>query len=173
MGLLLQIKEKRQALAALKGQLQQEKLQLAVEARWVGALQVDCLFVSWPAFSCFTLAPCSHRATHCDMLPACLPPLAFIVCTHTHTHSYHAKELAAANQTSKRLQQAQLHRMQQELQLLEQQLDLEGAVCTATVSFLNSKASSLQDDSVSWHARREEDAQNKEREVEVSRWQRW
>ena len=40
---------------------------------------------------------------------------------------------------------AELKQVQQELQLLEQQLDIEGAVCTATVSFLNSKASSLQE----------------------------
>lgn len=81
--------------------------------------------------------------------------------------SYHAKELAAANQTSKRLQEVQLQHMQQELQLLEQQLDIEDAVRSTTVSFLNSKASSLQEATVGWHSRREEDAQNKEREVEV------
>lgn len=81
--------------------------------------------------------------------------------------SYHAKELAAANQTSQRLQEVQLQHMQQELELLEQQLDIEAAVRSTTVSFLNSKASSLQEATVAWHSRREDDAQNKEREVEV------
>lgn len=81
--------------------------------------------------------------------------------------SYHAKELEAGNQTSRRLQEAQLRRMQEELQLLEQQLEIEGAVRSASVSFLAAKASNLQEASVSWHSRREEDAQNKEREIEV------
>jgi hypothetical protein len=65
------------------------------------------------------------------------------------------------------LQEVQLQHVQQKLQLLEQQLDIEDAVRSTTVSFLNSKASSLQEATVGWHSRREEDAQNKEREVEV------
>jgi len=81
--------------------------------------------------------------------------------------SYHAKELEAGNQTGRRLQEAQLRRMQEELQLLEQQLEIEGAVRSASVSFLAAKASNLQEASVLWHSRREEDAQNKEREIEV------
>jgi hypothetical protein len=81
--------------------------------------------------------------------------------------SYHAKKLAAANQTSRRLQNLQLQNMQQELQLLEQQLDIERASQSTTVSFLNSKASSLHDATVSWHARQEEHALTKEREIEV------
>jgi hypothetical protein len=84
-----------------------------------------------------------------------------------HGSSYHAKELAAANQTSRRLQNLQLQHMQQELQLLEQQLDIERAARSTAVSFLNSKASSLHDATVSWHARQEEDALTKEREIEV------
>jgi hypothetical protein len=58
--------------------------------------------------------------------------------------------------------------MQQELQTLEQQLEIEGAVRSTTVSFLNLKASSLQEATVSWHSKREEDALNKERELEVT-----
>ena len=87
--------------------------------------------------------------------------------SHSYSCSYHAKELAASNQTQKRLQEAELQHMQQELQLLEQQLELEGAVRAASVSFLAAKAGSLQEATVSWHSRREDDAQSKERELEV------
>jgi Skp family chaperone for outer membrane proteins len=82
--------------------------------------------------------------------------------------SYHAKELAAANQTSRRLQEVQLQHMQQKLQTLEQQLEIEGAVPATTVSFLNLKAGSLQEATASWHSKREEDALNREQELEVS-----
>lgn len=68
-----------------------------------------------------------------------------------------------------RLQEAELRHMQQELHLLEQQVGLEDAVRSATVSFLTAKASSWQEASASWHTRRADDAQSKEREVEVGR----
>jgi hypothetical protein len=58
--------------------------------------------------------------------------------------------------------------MQQELQTLEQQLEIEGAVRSTTVNFLNLKVGSLQEATVSWHSKREDDALNKEQELEVS-----
>lgn len=57
--------------------------------------------------------------------------------------------------------------MQQELHLLEQQLEIEAAVSSTTISFLNTKVSSLQEAAVSWHSKQEDDALSKEQEVEV------
>lgn len=82
-------------------------------------------------------------------------------------NSYHCKDLAASNQTSRRLQAAELERMQQELALVQQQLDTEASVRAAAVGFLHAKAGSHQESVVAWHARCEEDLLSKERDVEV------
>jgi hypothetical protein len=57
--------------------------------------------------------------------------------------------------------------MQQELQQLQQQLEVEGRVRAAAVSFLAAKAASHQEAALSWHQRREQDGHGKERAIEV------
>jgi hypothetical protein len=81
--------------------------------------------------------------------------------------SYHANDLSAANQTQRRLQAAELERMQQELAQLQQQLEIEASVRAAAVTCLAAKAAHHAESAAGWHTRREEDVVSKEREIEV------
>lgn len=121
-------------------------------SRCLSRRAIKCCRYPWPSSCCATSYLLKGARSACFFL---------------YGSSYHAKKLVAANQTSRRLQNLQLQQMHQELQLLEQQLEIERASQSTTVSFLNSKANSLHDATVSWHARQEEDALTKEREIEV------
>eukprot|EP00882_Tetradesmus_deserticola_P024171 GHRQ01026403.1.p1 GENE.GHRQ01026403.1~~GHRQ01026403.1.p1 ORF type:complete len:280 (+),score=130.70 GHRQ01026403.1:1215-2054(+) len=81
---------------------------------------------------------------------------------------FHKKDLAATNQATRRQQHSTLDDMEAQLGLLQQQMEIERSVHAAVSDFLSSKAGQLQDDSVGWHGRREEDGRTKERALEVS-----
>jgi len=80
---------------------------------------------------------------------------------------YHEKDLAAANQCTRRLQRAELTSMSERLALLRQQIEIERSISAAAVEYLGRVAVARQDDAVGWGSKREEDAHAKERQNEV------
>lgn len=62
----------------------------------------------------------------------------------------------------------QLEDLAKELALVQQQLEIERAVHATTAEFLKKLGGRLQDDRTRWAASREEDAAQRERELDVS-----
>ena len=57
--------------------------------------------------------------------------------------------------------------MEQELLLLRQQIDIERNIHAAALEYLSQVSSGLQEQTVSWGTRRDEDLHSKERDIEV------
>lgn len=77
------------------------------------------------------------------------------------------KELKAGNESSKRLETTRLDDMRKELTLLRQQIEIEKNVHAATGEFLKKLSAKLQEESVKWSQKHEEDLSHKERELEA------
>ncbi|GIL95843.1 hypothetical protein Vretimale_1777 [Volvox reticuliferus] len=80
---------------------------------------------------------------------------------------YLSKELTAANEHERRLQRTQLQDLLKELGLVQQQIDIEKAVHATQAEFLRQIAAKMQEDSVSWASRHDEDLAAREKELEM------
>ncbi|GLC39465.1 Dynein regulatory complex protein 9 [Pleodorina starrii] len=80
---------------------------------------------------------------------------------------YLGKELTAANEHERRLQRTQLEDLLKELGLVQQQIDIEKAVHATQAEFLRQIAGKMQEDSVTWASRHDEDLAAREKELEL------
>eukprot|EP00197_Chlamydomonas_leiostraca_P007849 CAMPEP_0202859022 /NCGR_PEP_ID=MMETSP1391-20130828/1320_1 /ASSEMBLY_ACC=CAM_ASM_000867 /TAXON_ID=1034604 /ORGANISM="Chlamydomonas leiostraca, Strain SAG 11-49" /LENGTH=393 /DNA_ID=CAMNT_0049538019 /DNA_START=96 /DNA_END=1274 /DNA_ORIENTATION=+ len=79
---------------------------------------------------------------------------------------YIGKDLTAGNEASRRLENTSLADMRRELTLVRQQIDIEASVHAATVDFLRRLATKLQEESINWGSRHDDDLGGKDRDLE-------
>mmetsp|Transcript_39712 Transcript_39712/g.88232 ORF Transcript_39712/g.88232 Transcript_39712/m.88232 type:complete len:409 (+) Transcript_39712:167-1393(+) len=78
-----------------------------------------------------------------------------------------ARDSTAKNEHLRRLEQTQLEDMRKELTLVRQQIEIEANVHAATAEFLRRMATKLQEESINWGARHDEDLYNRDRDLEM------
>ncbi|GAX76182.1 hypothetical protein CEUSTIGMA_g3626.t1 [Chlamydomonas eustigma] len=82
---------------------------------------------------------------------------------------YQDKSSTAKNEHLSRLETTQLEDLRKELVLVQQQIEIETNVSEATEEFLRHLATKLQEQSINWSSRREDDLNSKEMELEQLR----
>ncbi|KAG2487554.1 hypothetical protein HYH03_013833 [Edaphochlamys debaryana] len=80
---------------------------------------------------------------------------------------YLQKGLGAGNEHERRLQRTQLEDLLKELGLVQQQIDIEKAVHATQAEFLRQVAQQMQEDSVNWQSKHDEDLAAREKELEL------
>ena len=68
---------------------------------------------------------------------------------------------------ARRLEQTTLDDMRKELALVRQQIEIERSVYAATADFMKKLAGRLQEESIRWSQRHDDDLNNRERDLEV------
>mmetsp|Transcript_14435 Transcript_14435/g.25193 ORF Transcript_14435/g.25193 Transcript_14435/m.25193 type:complete len:410 (+) Transcript_14435:94-1323(+) len=77
------------------------------------------------------------------------------------------KDSTATNEALRRLENCELADMRKELGLLQHQIEIETSVHQATVDFLRRASTTLQEESISWGTRHDEELAAKGRELEL------
>uniref|UniRef100_A0A6S8JR28 Dynein regulatory complex protein 9 n=1 Tax=Dunaliella tertiolecta TaxID=3047 RepID=A0A6S8JR28_DUNTE len=77
------------------------------------------------------------------------------------------KDCYAGNETLQRLENTQLADMRKELTLIQQQLEIETGVHETSKEFLKRLSTRLQEESINWNQRHDDDLQAKDRDLEL------
>ena len=117
-------------------------------------------------FFFFCLLERYYHIEHCSFLGA-----HYIVSRAIHAWlvrcRYESKEKSALNEHARRLEQTTLDDMRKELALVRQQIEIERSVYAATAAFMKKLAGRLQEESIRWSQRHDDDLNNRERDLEV------
>ena len=82
-------------------------------------------------------------------------------------NAYSELEMLARNKTEKRLQQASLTDLQDEIRSLKTRIEIEKRVHQQNVDFLQRKYSNMQEEALNWMQKHENDTQSKDKEIEI------